>query len=234
MILSNVNIGTGPSSGDGDPLRNAFATINTNFQQITNNVNALTNSVTTVAGRTGNVVLTINDIMGLNPLTTIGNLTVTGNLTVQGGTLTLPPNSTITTPPNTNLPGGSINITAGPTEGSTGGDVRITGGSGFATISPPAVGHGGNVYIEGGYAGAGGAGYIRLTSNSNNWTFDADGDLTFPDTTVQTTAYTATYANASPTPTSLGTTGDIVQDGVYIYHCISANTWVRGNIVTSW
>ena len=64
MILSNVNIGTGPSSGDGDPLRNAFTTINNNFQKITNNVNALTNSVTTVAGRTGNIVLTVNDVIG--------------------------------------------------------------------------------------------------------------------------------------------------------------------------
>ena len=55
MILSNVNIGTGPSAGDGDPLRTAFTIINNNFQIVTNNVNALTNSVTSVAGRTGNV-----------------------------------------------------------------------------------------------------------------------------------------------------------------------------------
>ena len=66
MILSNVNIGTGPSAGDGDPLRTAFTIINNNFQTIENNVNALTNSVTSVAGRTGNVILTVNDIVGLN------------------------------------------------------------------------------------------------------------------------------------------------------------------------
>ena len=46
MILSNVNIGTGPSAGDGDPIRSAFSLINDNFQTVTNNVNALTNSVT--------------------------------------------------------------------------------------------------------------------------------------------------------------------------------------------
>lgn len=66
MILSNVNIGTGPSAGDGDPLRSAFSTINNNFQTITNNVNALSNSVTSVAGRAGNVILTVNDIIGIN------------------------------------------------------------------------------------------------------------------------------------------------------------------------
>lgn len=68
MILSNVNIGTGPSAGDGDPLRSAFSTINTNFQIVTNNVNALTNSVTSVAGRTGNVTLTVTDILGFTGL----------------------------------------------------------------------------------------------------------------------------------------------------------------------
>jgi hypothetical protein len=68
MNLSNVNIGTGPSAGDGSPLRSAFSIINNNFQIITNNVNALSNSVTTVAGRSGNVVLTVNDILGFQGL----------------------------------------------------------------------------------------------------------------------------------------------------------------------
>lgn len=84
MILSNVNIGTGPSAGDGDPLRSAFSIINTNFQTITNNVNALTNSVSSVAGRTGNVILTITDIVGLNTAyATQANLT-TANTAMKG------------------------------------------------------------------------------------------------------------------------------------------------------
>jgi hypothetical protein len=32
---------------------------------------------------------------------------------------------------------------------------------------------------------------------SNNWTFGADGTLTFPDNTTQTTAFTGTANNAS-------------------------------------
>lgn len=73
MILSNVNIGTGPSAGDGDPLRSAFSTINNNFQIVTNNVNALSNSVTSVAGRTGNVTLTVNDIIGFQGLNLVSS-----------------------------------------------------------------------------------------------------------------------------------------------------------------
>lgn len=83
MILANVNIGTGPSAGDGDPLRTAFTTINNNFQIVTNNVNALTNSVTSVAGRTGNVVLTINDIVGYTAYVTQANLN-TANTAMKG------------------------------------------------------------------------------------------------------------------------------------------------------
>jgi len=84
MILSNVNIGTGPSAGDGDPLRSAFTTINNNFQTIENNVNALTNSVNSVAGRTGNVVLTVNDIIGLSNAYAIASSTATANTAMRG------------------------------------------------------------------------------------------------------------------------------------------------------
>ena len=84
MILSNVNIGSGPSAGDGDPLRSAFTIINNNFQTIENNVNALTNSVNSVAGRTGNVILTVNDIVGLSSTYTSQANTTAANVGMKG------------------------------------------------------------------------------------------------------------------------------------------------------
>ena len=95
MILSNVNIGSGPSAGDGSPLRTAFTTINNNFQIVTNNVNALTNSVTSVSGRTGNVVLTVTDLIGFQGLTLINSSAparsnssgTVGQVIVSGGNL---------------------------------------------------------------------------------------------------------------------------------------------------
>lgn len=81
MILSNVNIGTGPSSGDGSPLRSAFSIINNNFQLITNNVNALTNSVSSVAGRTGNIILTVNDVLGAASIAYV-NSVASGNANI--------------------------------------------------------------------------------------------------------------------------------------------------------
>jgi hypothetical protein len=60
------------------------------------------------------------------------------------------------------------------------------------------------------------------------WKFNEDGELVFPDTTIQTSAYTATFANATPSSSSdTGTKGDIKYDASYVYFCVDTNTWVR-------
>ena len=66
MSFANINIGTTPGDHSGDPLRTAFNKINNNFQQIANgNISLSVNSpVQSVAGRTGNVVLTASDVIG--------------------------------------------------------------------------------------------------------------------------------------------------------------------------
>lgn len=73
ISLANVNVGSGPGVGDGATLRSAFITINDNFNKLQNNVNAINTfvGVSSVAGRTGNVVITIADILGMNNYTTI-------------------------------------------------------------------------------------------------------------------------------------------------------------------
>ena len=84
MIVSNVDIGSGPGVGDGDSLYTAFDKVNHNFANVLSNVNSLTNSVTTVAGRTGNVVLTVNDIVGLSNAYAIASSTATANTAMRG------------------------------------------------------------------------------------------------------------------------------------------------------
>ena len=66
MSQENINIGSTPNAGDGDPLRTAFTKINYNFTELYANVANLTNSVTSVAGRTGNIQLTVQDIIGFD------------------------------------------------------------------------------------------------------------------------------------------------------------------------
>ena len=80
MSYSNVFIGSAPNDGTGDPIRTAFNIINSNFANLAavngnanvivfasgnSNVVATYNpGVESVAGRKGNVVLTVNDIIG--------------------------------------------------------------------------------------------------------------------------------------------------------------------------
>ena len=91
-----------------------------------------------------------------------------------------------------------------------------------------------------------------LQVGGNNWTFGSDGGLTFPDTTVQTTAWTGAFTTAtiingsnqlriSSVPSTLNgasgdTVGDIAFDSNYIYYCINpftASTFVFHSITTS-
>jgi hypothetical protein len=64
MAFANVDIGSAPADGTGDPLRTAFSKINQNFANIAAGQITVTAPVRTVAGRTGNIVLTVNDIIG--------------------------------------------------------------------------------------------------------------------------------------------------------------------------
>lgn len=65
-------------------------------------------------------------------------------------------------------------------------------------------------------------GHIKLETNVGTWIFGADGDLTFPDSTIQTTAWAGGRVVEVPT-TSLGVTGDLQGDiafnATYMYYC---------------
>jgi len=67
MAFANVNIGSTADDGTGDPLRTAFTKINLNFANIASGSAPLTAPVQSVAGRTGNIALTISDVSGAVP-----------------------------------------------------------------------------------------------------------------------------------------------------------------------
>mgnify|MGYP003340699850 FL=1 len=66
MSFANINLGTIAGDHSGDPLRNAFDKVNRNFYQISqaNAAGNIVSGVYSVAGRSGNVVLTVADIPG--------------------------------------------------------------------------------------------------------------------------------------------------------------------------
>jgi hypothetical protein len=71
--FANVYVGSAPNDLTGDTLRNAFETINLNFANITaGNADITINApVRSVAGRTGNVLLYVNDVTGAASLANV-------------------------------------------------------------------------------------------------------------------------------------------------------------------
>ena len=151
MSQQNINIGTGPSAGDGDPLRTAFSKINQNFTELYSNVGSLTNSVTSVAGRTGNVILTTQDIVGFNTNNfatvsyvqsvvgnTAGNISSLNN---NGYTFSIDAVGDIVTPNNTVFLTAGGDITLTPAD-----DLRLNGGSTAAGLQQ----EGGDIIVNAG------------------------------------------------------------------------------------
>jgi hypothetical protein len=80
MSFANINLGTTAGDNTGDSLRVAFDKINRNFYQVNSSLNTTAANVQTVAGRTGNVVLTVTDIAGAVAIGQVSNI-VLNNLT---------------------------------------------------------------------------------------------------------------------------------------------------------
>ena len=71
MSQQIIDIGSSAGAGDGDELRTAFDKVNQNFTELySGNISA--NTVTSVAGRTGDVELTWLDVAGS---ASVGNIT---------------------------------------------------------------------------------------------------------------------------------------------------------------
>jgi uncharacterized coiled-coil protein SlyX len=90
-IFANVYLGNVANDGTGDTLRTAFQKIDQNFANIAN-ITSQTAGVTTVAGRSGDVLLSINDVAGavgigaLNSALAASNVYLTNTLNTFTGT----------------------------------------------------------------------------------------------------------------------------------------------------
>ena len=78
--FGNVNIGSNPGDGTGDPLRTAFQIINRNFANVASGNFTANATVTSVAGRTGAITLTVNDVSGATNYGYVNNVGLSANL----------------------------------------------------------------------------------------------------------------------------------------------------------
>ena len=55
MTQQIINIGTGPSTGDGDPLRTAFNEVNSNFTELYGTINGVPVTYSNISGITSSL-----------------------------------------------------------------------------------------------------------------------------------------------------------------------------------
>ena len=81
MSFANVYIGATAGDQTGDQLRNAFLKINRNFANIDAGTAGISVSspVNTVAGRTGNIILAVNDVVGAASIGYVNTITSAAN-----------------------------------------------------------------------------------------------------------------------------------------------------------
>ena len=78
------------------------------------------------------------------------------------------------------------------------------------------------------------SGNVEIVSGTNTWSYNFRGELVYPDSTIQSTAWPGVTTSVPSHPTSSGTPGQIASDGTYVYVCVSNNTWIRSSVDISW
>ena len=78
--FANVYVGHNANDGTGDPLRVAFQKIDQNFANIANGTATITiaSPVYSVAGRRGNIILSVNDVVGAASIAYVNSLSYGG------------------------------------------------------------------------------------------------------------------------------------------------------------
>ncbi len=170
MAKQEINLGSAPNAGDGDPLRTAFNKINENFTELYNSP----------GGASDRIVNGLNEvILNADGSITLPTLTTTNwndnETDVSGPTLKLgndPSSQVIITGPTPNntywdaqrlVIQGQQGYGGENNDKGEGGDVYIWAGSGGDPGSLQPRGDGGDVKLRGGLGGNNG-GYIRIES----------------------------------------------------------------------
>ena len=107
--------------------------------------------------------------------------------------------------------------------------VTVTETGGYA--SAIAITVAGTGYLDGELitvtSGGASASFLIAVTGTHSWTYGIDGRLTFPDSTVQTTAWTGLTPNGTKASTDTGTAGQTSYDSQYFYVCVATNSWRR-------
>lgn len=208
LEFANVFVGNTANDGTGTPLRNAFEIIDQNFANILAQGNAVA-GVSSVAGRTGNVVLTVNDVSGavslgyVNTAITAGNTFVTQSIASAYSNIA----SSVYANVSTNL-SGNIATVAEAIVANLGLSSQITAVSANVTAA--------NSAISSISANLG-------TATTNISALLADNSATQANLGTATTNITALFSNAAGQATQLSTNSTNITAANTAISAISAN-----------
>ena len=243
MAKQVINTGTAVNSKNGDPLRTAFTKVNANFTEL----------YTLTGGTAADLQELAQDYAA--PLfnhASHTNITATyddanSKILLTGVAAQVQSNWTATTGLGVilNKPvlfsGSYTDLTNKPTIPGGVGDFVFTNGSASLplgnTMTLNTYQNGGNKESKLTLAPTGDSaldvgGGLRVrtfygTGFEKSWTFNTDGSVTFPDASVQTTAFTGLIANGTKASNAAGTAGQTSYDSDYFYICTATNTWRR-------
>ena len=248
MAKQTVNIGTSANDRTGDSLRSAFNKINENFTELYTELGINDDSDLNLgAFEFAGSVMTTTDS---SAITIAQNLSVTSDITVGGDIVpniteehnlggatrrfkdlylsgnTIDLGGTTLSIVDGNLQVGGLGVTAGSIDYSEIENTPAIPNLGNWTFSNSVLSDGstGNAVIQSSDF-AGSKLILRARGVSDqDWVFDQDGDLTFPDGTIQTTAYPGITVSNNTVATGSSLTRDLLtirvdddgNDGMYI------------------
>jgi hypothetical protein len=164
MAQQTINIGSNVNAGDGDPLRTAFDKINDNFTELYERAENTDGQTLTLVGNT--LTISGGNSVDLN-ISPAGDLT--GSVFADDSTL-------LVDGVNASIPYSVLSGAPSFGNWTFGSNVLSENSTGNAVIQSSDF--------------AGSKLILRARGPSDqDWTFDQDGELTFPDSTVQNTAY---------------------------------------------
>ena len=198
MAKQTINVGSGEYSGDGESIRVAFTKVNSNFTEIYTQAPLATTATYAQSFNTSTLV----------------RAAVSATTSLFATTSSFATTSVY-----------ALSFNTGTIVGTAVSATNVVNGTWTLALSTA-----GSILLNGTVfsGGAVSATTSTLVNGTSTITLSSTGTLTFPNATVQTTAYTGLTPNGTKaSSTATGTAGQTSYDSDYFYICIATDTWRR-------
>jgi hypothetical protein len=250
MSQNIINIGATAGDRTGDSLRVAGQKINSNFSELY--ALAAANDLPSVSGQTGNALYTDGASLYWAPVTATNGVVTTKTYSDPSWLTGLSYGKLLNVPSASTTSAGVVRVD-GTTITISNGIISASGvGTGTLSFFNNAMYNTTGLLVKNGTTGSNAAlvipssigtdpiqlnaavGNVQIMSNQNTWIFGTNGALTFPDATIQTTAYlgtatTSKIGGVKPDGTTITINNGVIS-GANTYTLPTASTSVLGGV----